>query len=169
MMNYTRILERARESRFWRAVLNRMLSYMIPFNRPHGYAIEELGDDYLKARLPYKRSNFNHIKGLHACALATLAEFTTGFMLIRKLDARKYRLIMKKLEMTYHYQGKSDATARFEVSENWLNEKVLKPLQENEAVEVVCEVMLYDAKQNHLATGNVCWHVKPWKAVRTKV
>lgn len=169
MLNYSRILERAQYSGFWRLVLNRMLSRMIPFNRPHGFAIAELGDDYLKVRLPYRRNNFNHIKGLHACALATLAEFTTGFMLIRKLDARKYRLIMKKLEMSYHYQGKSDATARFEVTESWLNEKVFRPLQTNEAVEVLCEVMLYDAEQNHLATGSVCWHVKPWSAVRTKV
>ncbi len=169
MLNYDRILERAQHSGFWRAVLNRMLSYMIPFNRPHGFTIDELGDDYLKVSLPYRRNNFNHIKGLHACALATLAEFTTGFMLIRKLDARKYRLIMKKLEMSYHYQGKSDATARFEVTESWLKEKVFRPLQNNEAVEVLCEVMLFDAQQNHLATGSVYWHIKPWHAVRTKV
>lgn len=142
---------------------------MIPFNRPHGFAIEELGDDYLKVRLPYRKNNFNHIRGLHACALATLAEFTTGFMLVRKLDARKYRLIMKRLEMDYHYQGKSDATARFEIADSWLHEKIFTPMQHNEAVEVVCEVMLYDEQQNHLATGSVCWHVKPWSAVRTKV
>lgn len=169
MLNYTRILERARYSGFWRAVLNRLLNRMIPFNRPHGFAIEELGEHSLKVRLPYRKSNFNHIKGLHACALATLAEFTTGFMLVRKLDARHYRLIMKKLEMNYHYQGKSDAVAYFEIPDEWLSDKVLTPLQHSEAVEVVCEVQLHDAHQNHLATGFVSWHIKPWSAVRTKV
>ncbi|MCS6975292.1 MAG: DUF4442 domain-containing protein, partial [Cyclobacteriaceae bacterium] len=101
-----KILLRARQSSFWRAILNLLLNRLIPFNRPHGFTIEKLGDNFLQIRLPYRRSNFNHIKGLHACALATLAEFTTGFMLVQKLDARKYRLIMKKLEMMYHFQGK---------------------------------------------------------------
>lgn len=164
-----KILLRARQSSFWRAILNLWLNRLIPFNRPHGFTIEKLGDDFLQIRLPYRRSNFNHIKGLHACALATLAEFTTGFMLVQKLDARKYRLIMKKLEMMYHFQGKSDAFARFEITDNWLDDNVIKPLQNQEAVEVICEVPVYDIQRNHLATGKVCWHIKPWHAVKTKV
>ncbi|GIV36935.1 MAG: hypothetical protein KatS3mg032_1314 [Cyclobacteriaceae bacterium] len=168
-MNTTVLVQRARTSALWRWVLNRALHRFIPFNRPHRFTIEALGDDFVQVRLPFRKNNLNHIRGLHACALATLAEYTTGFMLVQKLNARQYRLIMKKLEMEYHYQGKSDAVARFGITHHWLQEKVMEPLRHREAVEVVCEVTLHDAQHNHLATGKVCWHIKPWQAVKTKV
>ena len=142
---------------------------MIPFNKPHGFKIIALGDDHLKTLLPYKKSNFNHIKGLHACALATLSEFTTGFLLLTRLDASKYRLIMKKIEMEYHYQGKKDATALFEATGQWMEEKVIGPLQNEAAIVVVCEVKAHDVEGNHLTTGKVHWQIKDWSKVKTKL
>lgn len=167
-MNTALLIQRAQTSAVWRWVLNCALQRFIPFNRAHGFTIDALGDDFVQVRLPYKKSNLNHIKGLHACALATLAEYTTGFMLVKKLDARKYRLIMKRLEMEYHYQGRTDAVARFEITSHWLQKKVLEPLTHHEAIEVVCEVAVLDVQRNHLATGRVRWHIKPWHAVKTK-
>jgi hypothetical protein len=168
-MNTHTLIQRARTSALWRWVLNRALFRLIPFNRPHALTVTALGADFIEVRLPYRKSNLNHIKGLHACALATLAEYTTGFMLIQKIDARRYRLIMKKLEMEYHYQGKSDAVARFEATDAWLEEKVFAPLQHQQAAEVLCQVAVYDVAHNHLATAKVCWHIKSWHAVKTKV
>ncbi len=168
-MNTNLLAQRARTSALWRWVLNKALNRLIPFNRPHGFTIEKLDEHALQIRLPYRKKNLNHIKGLHACALSTLAEYTTGLMLVQKLDARKYRLIMKKLEMEYHYQGKTDAVACFEVNDNWLMQNVFAPLQHSESVEVVCEISLHDVRDNHLATGRVCWHIKPWQAVKTQL
>ena len=141
---------------------------MIPFNRPHGFEVVTLEDYYLKARLPYKSSNFNHIRGLHACALATLSEFTTGFLLASRLDPKRYRLILQRLEMDYHYQGKMDASADFRISEDWLKECIYQPLMSGDSVTVRCEVKIHDAKGNHLTTGQVLWQVKDWAKVRTK-
>jgi acyl-coenzyme A thioesterase PaaI-like protein len=168
-MNLELLIRRAQMSALWLKLLNWSLSRMIPFNRPHGFVITQIDDDSVQVKLPYRRSNFNHIRGLHACALATLAEFTSGFMLVRKLDARKYRLVMKKMEMEYHYQGRSNAHASFKINDTWLLENVMRPLADWGSAEVICRVELYDAQQNHLATGQVCWHIKPWKAVRTPV
>lgn len=169
MFDSAKIVEKAKKSSFYRGLLNFLLNRMIPFNKPHGFHVVEIGDYQLKTCIPYRKSNFNHIKGLHACALATISEFTTGFLLITQLDAKKYRLIMQKLEMNYHYQGKMDAYAEFKISEDWLSKEIYLPLKSQDAVVVVCEVKITDKNENHLTTGFVHWQIKDWSKVKTKV
>lgn len=167
-MDTKKIVERAKTSKFYMWLLNVGLNRMIPFNKPHGFKIEEIKDDYIKTSLPYKRRNFNHIRGLHACALATLSEFTTGFLMVSRLDPKKYRIILKTLEMDYHYQGKMKAYGTFNLTDDWLNDQIYKPLETNEAVVVICEIKIHDEEGNHLTTGQVHWQVKSWSKVRTK-
>lgn len=169
MFDPAKILEKAKHSSFYRKVLNWNLSRMIPFNRPHGFEVVELDDYRLKTIMPYRKTNFNHIRGLHACGLATISEFTTGFLLISRLDMKKYRIIMQRLEMNYHYQGKMDAFAEFTISKEWLQEKIIGPLQSKESVVVPCEVKIHDAKGNHLTTGTIFWQIKGWDKVKTVV
>jgi acyl-coenzyme A thioesterase PaaI-like protein len=169
MVDYSKIIEKAKHSPLYLKLLNWSLNRMIPFNKPHGFNIIEIGDHHLKTIIPYKKRNFNHLRGLHACALATISEFTTGFLLITKLDGKKYRLIMQRLEMDYHYQGKMDAYAEFTISPEWLTENIYSPLSTNEATVVTCLVKINDAKGNHLTTGKVFWQVKDWTKVKTKV
>jgi len=166
-MNKT--LEKAKTSGFHRWLLNLGLSRMIPFNKPHGFRVDQISDTKIRTSLPYKRRNFNHIKGLHACALATLSEFTTGFLLISRLDPKKYRIILKTLEMDYHYQGKTDAWAAYSITDDWLKQQVFQPLESSDSTVVICEVHIYDTNNNHLTTGKVHWQVKSWEKVRTKV
>ena len=169
MIDPAKIIEKAKRSSFYLKVLNWSLNGMIPFNKPHGYKVINISDHSLKTFIPYRKRNFNHIRGLHACALATLSEFTTGFFLVSRLDAKKYRLIMQRLEMEYHYQGKMDATAEFFASEEWLSENIYHPLKTMDAVIVPCEVKIHDVKGNHLTTGRVFWQIKNWSKVKTKV
>src|SRR5688572_1716473 len=168
MFNAFTIVEKAKTSSFYLGLLNFSLSRMIPFNKPHGFRIVELTNTSLKTVIPYRRSNLNHIRGLHACSLATLSEFTTGFLLITRLDAKKYRLIMQRLEMDYHYQGKTDAHAQFSLTQQWFQTNVYTPLTNNPATLVVCEVLIHDDKGNHLTTGKVHWQIKSWDKVKTK-
>ena len=169
MFDSAKILEKAKHSSFYLKVLNWSLARMIPFNKPHGFKIFEIEDFRLKILIPYRKSNFNHIRGLHACALATISEFATGFLLLSNLDIKKYRLIMQRLEMDYHYQGKMDAFAEFIISKEWLQENIVNPLQTQEAVVVPCEVKIHDSKGNHLTTGKVFWQIKSWSKVKTKL
>src|SRR6187399_3263209 len=162
MFDPNEILQKARTSAFYRKLLNWSLDRKVPFNKPHGFEIVEIGDYHLKTRIPYKRKNFNHIRGLHACALATISEFTTGFLLLTKLDGKKYRLIMQRLEMDYHYQGKMDSFAQFSVTPEWLETYVYAPLKSQDAIIVPCEVRIQDGKNNHLTTGKVFWQIKNW-------
>jgi acyl-coenzyme A thioesterase PaaI-like protein len=169
MLDQNRILQKAKTSPFYLALLNWSLNRLIPFNKPHGFRILEISDHHLRTIIPYRRKNFNHIRGLHACALATISEFTTGFLLVSKLDAKKYRLIMQRLEMDYHYQGKMDATATFTISEDWLQQQIYEPLQTQDAVVIICEVKIHDEQRNHLTTGKVYWQIKDWQKVKTRL
>lgn len=169
MADLNRLVQKAKVSAFYMTILNWALSRFVPFNKPHGFRVVEIGDDNLKILLPYRKKNLNHIKGLHACALATISEFTTGLTLLLKLDPKKYRLIMQKLEMEYHFQGKMDAWATFSAPKEWLDELVFTPLKSKESTVVICEVKIHDAKGNHLTTGKVHWQIKDWQKVKTKV
>jgi acyl-coenzyme A thioesterase PaaI-like protein len=168
-MDTTKIVQKAKTSSFYLWLLNAGLNRMIPFNKPHGFKVVEITDTTIKTKLPYKRGNFNHIKGLHACALATLSEFSTGFLMISRLDPKKYRIILKTLEMEYHYQGKMDGFGTFEINDQWLEEKIYNPLKENESTVVICEIKIHDTEGNHLTTGKVHWQVKSWDKVKTKL
>ena len=168
MFDPAQLLEKAKTSKRHLGLLNFGLARMIPFNKPHGFRIVEIKDFKVTTLLPYKRANFNHIKGLHACGLATLSEFTTGIVLLSSLDLKKYRIIMQRMEMTYHYQGKMDTHAVFEIDQKWLEEKVIIPLQSQEAIVVNCEIKTHDVQGNHISTGNIFWQIKDWEKVKTK-
>ncbi len=168
-MNLQKLFSKARDSAFYRTLLNWLLNRMIPFNKPHQFKILEIGSDSLKVLLPYRKRNFNHIRGIHACAMATVTEFTSGLMLISKLDPKKFRIIMQRLEMDYHYQGKMDAFASYTVSNEWIEKNVYAPLKTADSVVITCEVSIHDSASNHLTTGKVFWQVKEWQKVRTKV
>jgi acyl-coenzyme A thioesterase PaaI-like protein len=169
MIDPAKIIEKAKRSAFYLRLLNWSVDRMVPFNKPHGFKVLKVDDYLLKTFIPYKKRNMNHIRGLHACALATLSEFTTGFLLVSKLDAKKFRLIMQRLEMEYHYQGKMSATAEFLASEEWFFKNIYNPLETRDAVVVPCEVKIHDEQGNHLSTGKVFWQIKNWSKVRTKV
>ena len=168
-MNVSKLIERAHHSAFYRWLLNIGLQYRIPFNKPHGFRIVKIGEHEIQILIPYKRKNLNHIRGLHACALATISEYASGLLLISKLGFDRYRIIMQRLEVDYHYQGKSDAVAEFLISPEWLHATITEPLESQESVVVPCEVRIHDNGGRHLTTAKIYWQIKKWSSVRTKV
>lgn len=168
-MNFNKYINKAKESKFGLWKLNVGLSYMIPFNKPHGIKIKSIKDNEVSTVIPLKRKNFNHIKGIHACGMATCSEFASGFLLMTKLGAKNYRIIMESLEMKYHYQAKTEIVAEFSVDDDWMDKHILEPLQHEESVLVKCQIELYDSARNHVATGFTNWQIKPWDKVKTKV
>ncbi|MCC7503423.1 MAG: DUF4442 domain-containing protein, partial [Flavobacteriales bacterium] len=77
-MKLPEMLSNARTSGLSRAWLNFILPWMIPFNRPHGFKVVPLPEGGISVYIPYWRINRNHIKGIHACAMATAAEMCSG-------------------------------------------------------------------------------------------
>ncbi|MBK9192610.1 MAG: DUF4442 domain-containing protein [Crocinitomicaceae bacterium] len=115
------------------------------------------------------QKNLNHIKGIHACGLATAAEFASGFYCSQNWVIKKYRLIMQSLEMKYLYQAKTDSYAVFKANDEWIDKQVIEPLKYSDQVYVKCEIRLFDNEENHIATGYTNWQIKEWKSVKTKM
>lgn len=168
MQDLSVYLDKAQKGGFALTKLNFFLGYIIPFNRPHGIKIAKVSDEEIITYIPYKRKNFNHIRGVHACGMATAAEFASGLMLLYKLGAEKYRIIMKTIEVEYHYQAKTDIIATFKLDEATLNRDVIEVLKTEDAAFIKCEINLHDANKNHVATTHTYWQIKSWDKVKTK-
>ncbi len=168
-MNFQSIITKAYHSKFHLAILNFAAGFMIPFNKPHDIKILELSKSAIKVKSPFKRSNKNHLNGIHACLLATLCEFCTGFLLISNLDPKQYRLILKSLKVDYLYQAKKDVFALFEIDEAKLITQLRDSLSATGVTEITCDVKITDTDNNHICTGYVTWQIKDWTKVKTKV
>ncbi len=160
---------RAAESAFWLRVLNLVLGRVIPFNRPHGFGIEMIGEEFVRTKSRYRKANFNHIRGIHACAIATIAEFSSGFLLLTRLDPARYRLIMSKLEVEYHYQAKEDIVSESRFDHERMLAEVIEPLKSEEMVTVTMESRIFDSSGHDIALAHTTWQIKRWDRVRTKV
>ena len=167
-MDLPSLLTSARNSGFKRWLLHHALNWSIPFNRPHGFRVTPLPTGGISVSIPNWRINRNHINGIHACALATAAEMCSGLSVMERLDAKKYRLIMRSLHMEYHYQAKQKALATCIPLEDEIQDQVLRPLTTQDSAEYTSTVMIKDVGGNHLATGTITWQVKEWSKVRTK-
>lgn len=162
------LIEGARKSPFKLMLLNLLLGRLIPFNRPHGVQILELGTEHVKTTAPYKRKNQNHIRGVHACCIATVAEFSSGLLFLSRLNPAHYRLIMAHLDIDYRYQAKSAIIAETRMDEQQLNDEILKPLTETDKLLFTHTTEVHDDQQNHIASARVTWQIKRWETVKTK-
>lgn len=163
------LIDKAQKSAYHRWILNRVLWWKIPFNNPHRIEIIKVEEDAITMLLPYRRSNKNHINGMHACALATLCEYISGISLARVIDVKKYRFILQKLEITYKYQAKKQVTARLSIPERWINDEVIIPLQKTGTIVKELNIELFDNAGNLICIGNPVWQIKTWESVKTKI
>jgi acyl-coenzyme A thioesterase PaaI-like protein len=160
------LLNKSGRSNLYRIITNIVLARVIPFNGAHHLKITNINKDFIEVRLPYIRRNKNHVNGIHACALATLCEYTTGLILSREFSPTNYRIILKDIQINYHFQAKMNVSAKFGLVETIVNE-IKKELQEKDAIFQRCEIEVYDEQQNHICSGKIYWQIKPWS--KTKV
>ncbi|MEK7485696.1 MAG: DUF4442 domain-containing protein [Planctomycetota bacterium] len=162
-----KLLETASPEKFIR-LFNRFGKWIIPFNRPHRLRIETLTNQLCITTIPYRRTNWNHLKGIHAGAIATLGEFTAGILLISNYGMSRYRLILSRLEVEYHYQGKTNlqASAQFDPADK---DRIRELLEKGEPAVVEMKTELEDKNKNKVATVKTLWQMKSWDAVKTKV
>ncbi len=162
------LIRKSEHSSFYRHLLNLAAAFAIPFNRPHNFNIVEIRPGFAKIKLPYYRINLNHVKGIHACGLATLSEFTAGLAMLGRISEKDYRIILKKLTIEYHYQAKCHVYASQEISESFVREKILQPLRDSDSVLVEISTKITDVEGNHISTAVTEWQLKKWDKVRTK-
>lgn len=161
------LINKAQTSTFYLWLLNYFAAKMVPFNKSHCLTIKKITALSIEVELPYTKRNFNHIKGIHACALATLCEYSTGVVLLSAIDPSLYRIILKTIQVTYHYQAKKAVRARFELTKEWIENNVVVPLKNNEAIFQEFKIEVYDIDNNHICTGLINWQIKSWKKVKS--
>ncbi len=169
MKDLSKFISRAKRSKFHLWILNQVLWRAVPFNKPHKFVINKIEDDGISLRIPFIRRNLNHIKGLHACVQATAAEYITGLTLMYLLGNGKYRMVMQKLEIEYHYQGKMAASASYSLTKGWIKQNIEMPVENEGVAAVTCTVEIYDDNGNKLSTSKIQWHFKPWEKVKTSL
>jgi acyl-coenzyme A thioesterase PaaI-like protein len=159
------IAQKAEQSGFYRGILNWLLGRIIPFNKPHGIRIVSMNQKNVRVLLPYRRSNQNHLKGMHACALATAAEFCSGIALLNAIGNKDYRIIMRNLQMQYLHQGKTNCFAEFQVN----REDLLNRMQEaGNTLEENCTVEVKDQQGRVVCIANIHWQIKAWSSVKSR-
>lgn len=163
------LIQKARHSGFYLWVLNLVLLRTVPFNRPHKIRVTEITGDELCMSAGNIRANRNHIHGIHACLLATLCEYASGLSLLLHFSPKDYRIILKNIHMTYHYQAKTAVSVRFRITQEQIRKEILDPLGSQEAIFKEFPVEVYDSDNNHICTGLINWQIKAWKHVKMKV
>jgi acyl-coenzyme A thioesterase PaaI-like protein len=162
------LVQKAQHSKFYLWMLNFVLLRTVPFNNPHKIKIQTIADDGITMFAANTKNNRNHIKGIHACLLATLCEYVTGLSLLTHLSPKEYRIILKNINMTYHYQAKTDVFVKFKISSEE-KQNIIRSLQSQEALFKEFSVDVYDSAKNHICTGLINWQIKAWKNVKTQL
>jgi uncharacterized protein (TIGR00369 family) len=95
--------------------LSMFFGRVIPFAGTAGVQIEELNEERSVLVLKNRKRVQNHIKGIHAAAMALLAESATGFVCAVGCPDDKL-LLMKSMNLNYVRRSKGDLTAKAELS-----------------------------------------------------
>lgn len=94
------------------SVISRVLGRVVPFVGTAGIIYEELSCEKVVVSLRNRRPVQNHIKGIHAAAMALIAETATGFVVGMNLPDNKLPLIKSlHVDFTKRTQGDMTATA----------------------------------------------------------
>src|SRR3990167_10513543 len=122
------LIRKARQSKIHLWLLNRIMNHNVRFNKPHGFQVVKITDEHVQTFAPYHKKNFNHVRGIHACAIATIGELAAGMALMFHFSPLDYRVILSSLAVDYHYQAKKDivGTAKLSPAEK---EEISKKLE----------------------------------------
>lgn len=156
-----------RDSSLARSALSKLLLYIIPFNRPHKFKIENLTETEAHVLLPFIRSNKNHLGTVHACSMATIGEYAAGLVLIKNFSIAENRLIMKKLDIEFFKQAKKRLFARATLGLDQ-KENIEKELSDIGSTEILMTTLIETDDKVLIAKIQTTWQLKNWKKVSYK-
>lgn len=114
------------------------IRFSIPFTGTAGIEVVELEPDIVRLRLANRRRVRNHIKGMHAAAMALLAETASGLAVGMHLPDDKLQLL-KTMAFRYTRRASGGITAEARVTAAQIRD--MKDLDKGEAK---VEVQLWD-------------------------
>ena len=152
----------ASDSRLSLILLNWIFRRKLGFNAPHKFKIVELGTDHVKVCLPFIKVNTNHLGTVHACAMATIGEFTAGLSLMKNFSPLDFRLIMKDLKIEFVKQGTTNLTASIKLSEDELH-SFYSEIELNRVSEPKLISLITNEHGELVAKAYTSWQLKAWE------
>ena len=159
-------ISKAQSGKPW--LFGRIMQEVIPFNRPHRISVVEISAKGCKVFLPDRRRNRNHLGNMHACAIATAAEYVSGLNIVEACDLSKFRLIMSKIVVDYIRRPNGSCIAESSLSKSDLS-LINKGLNAEGVAKFAMVSTVTDSKKNEIvAKATIHWQVKSWKKVLVK-
>ena len=146
------------------AALTRVFWRWIPFNRPHRFQITELAPGRARVSASLRRANRNHLGTMHACALATIGEFSAGLALLGAFSPSEYRLIMSRLEVDYMRRSDGPVSASASISSEDIIE-IQECLSTLGLSRQVLTTYLTSEDGAQVAEVRTHWQIKAWRQV----
>ena len=150
-------LKEARRGRT--GLFSRWMQEVVPFNRPHRLRILQLSEGSCTVELPKRRRNLNHLGTMHACAMATAAEYASGLCLLHAFGIEDVRLIMSHMEVSYTRRAQTSCTARAGCSAEDV-EALRKVIQKEGRAPLTLTSVVCDAEGQEVARAEIQWHLK---------
>ncbi len=138
-------------------LFSRLAGWMIPYTGSMRPVVMHIEPGYAVVHLPDRRRVRNHLRSIHAIALANLAEFTTGLATLTGAPSDS-RAILIELQINYH--KKARGTLRSECRST--------PPTTSDEQELPVQASIYDESGECVATGTATWLVGPVSTARTK-
>lgn len=133
-----------------RWLFTRLLFRLVPYSGSTGTRIERLEAGRVELSLRDRRCVRNHLRSVHAIALANVGELASGLATLSALPSSA-RGIVTRLEVTYHQKARGRLTVRSEVA----IPAVTEPIDHR----VRAAVMDEDGRV--VATVTVTWRLAP--------
>jgi acyl-coenzyme A thioesterase PaaI-like protein len=143
------------------------LGFVSPFNSHLKAKLKEWKKTLVKIDLDCHRGVKNHVGSIHAGALFTLGETCAGLLIIKNFSFKNHRPLMSEVEVKYDKQARGRVYGVCEISEKLLDEAKVT-LGQKEVPFIPMKTLIYNEKDELVATVKTKWQVKPWNQVRGK-
>lgn len=131
-------------------LFSRAVGFTIPYTGSMGARVHQLTPGHAVVHLPDRRRVRNHLRSVHAIALANLAEFTTGLATLSGMPDTA-RAILVGLEIEYVKKARGTITG----------ECITEIPETDDRREYRVEVSLHDTAGDLVATAWARWLIGP--------
>lgn len=143
--------QKASQIPFGDTLFSRVFGRLVPYTGSIYPEVVELRPGYAEVRMQDRRQVRNHLKSVHAMALANLGEAATGLALNFALPPT-HRAILRKFEIEYLKKSRGTLTAVCEVP---------LPLTQLDHTDLSIDGHIFNQKKELVATIKALWRVGP--------
>ncbi|MCP9758223.1 DUF4442 domain-containing protein [Aquitalea sp. S1-19] len=142
-------------------VLSRIFGRVVPFLATSGLRFDEVSPQKMVVSLRNQRKIQNHIKGVHAAAMALLAETATGFVVGMNMPDNKL-MLLKSMHVDYLKRAQGGMCA-----EATLSAEQIRSMHEQDKGDVTVSVRVTDESGEEPVHCEMIWAWVPQKRQQT--